>query len=66
MKPSNQSPWEDDDLEAMLMDRIEDLFEKLILDMFLRILCRLSEKKQHLPPPLCYRTNCDMRDNIPF
>ena len=48
------------------LDRIEGMLENLLLTTILNVLNQLHKKQQRLPLPLCYNTDCQSRDNIPF
>ena len=63
---TGQSEYETAQIEARMMDHIEQLLEQMILDTIHGIVCRLCEKVKNLPSTVCYKNNCHMRDNIPF
>jgi len=46
--------------------KIADLLEQLVLDMFLSALGKICEKQEQARESICYKTNCPMRDDIPF
>jgi hypothetical protein len=46
--------------------RIADLLEQLVLDMFLSALGKICENQEQTRESVCYKTNCPMRDGIPF
>ena len=53
-----------EDVRQLKTERIATLLEQTLLDTVLSILCRLSEHQR--PLPICYKTDCSMRDDIPF
>lgn len=63
---TGKSEYETAEIEARVMDHIEELLERMILDTIHGIFCRLSEKIKNLPPTVCYKDDCHKRDNIPF
>ena len=48
------------------MQRITDLIEQVPTDTALAVLYRLADNRKLLPPVICYKQDCPMRDNIPF
>jgi len=52
------------------MGTIEEILEQIILDTFISVLIKLSERNElfakQYRPWKCYRTDCEKRDNIPF
>ena len=63
---TGQSEYETAEIEARMMDHIEELLERMVLDTIHGIFCMLSEKVKSMPSTVCYKNNCHMRDNIPF
>lgn len=60
---------EDDEnraIEAQLIERIEDLIERVFLETVFDFLNRMLENKKSIRPPVCYRSDCQRRDEIPF
>lgn len=56
----------DDAFEAQLMERIEEMIERIVLETVFDLLGRFLENKKSLRPPICYRSDCQRRDEIPF
>jgi hypothetical protein len=52
------------------MGTIEEILEQIILDTFISVLIKLSERNElfakQYRPWKCYRTDCEKRDDIPF
>ena len=48
------------------MDRIQAMLEQLVLDTILSVLDKIAEKRTQSPQCLCYRSDCKLRDDIPF
>ncbi|MGA8241475.1 MAG: hypothetical protein WB818_12920 [Desulfobacterales bacterium] len=48
------------------IDRIETMIEEFALDTILSILYRISENRKQLPQVICYKSDCPLRDHIPF
>jgi len=52
------------------MGTIEEILEQIILDTFISVLIKLSERNElfakQYRPWKCYRTDCEKRENIPF
>lgn len=48
------------------MDRILAMLEQVVLDLVLSVLDRITEKHSNSPQCLCYRSDCQSRDDIPF
>ena len=48
------------------IDRIQAMLEQVILDIVLSVLDRITEKHTQLPQCICYKSDCHMRDPIPF
>ena len=60
---------EDDEnraLEAQLVERVEELIERMFLETVFDFLNRMLENKKSIRPPVCYRSDCQRRDEIPF
>ena len=55
-----------EDIQQLKIERIAELIEQALLDTALAVLSRLSERQQQLPLPICFKTDCPMRDVIPF
>ncbi len=53
-------------IKELKIQRITDLIEQVLIDTALSVLYRLAENKKLRPPVLCYKDDCQMRDNIPF
>lgn len=53
-------------LEAQLIERIEELIERVFLETVFDFLNRILENKKNIRPPVCYRSDCQRRDEIPF
>lgn len=45
---------------------IADLIQQVLTDTALSVLYRLADNRKLRPPVICYRSDCPMRDNIPF
>ena len=52
--------------EAQLMERIEDMIERVVLETVFNLLEKFLDNKKSLRPPVCYRSDCQRRDDIPF
>lgn len=48
------------------IERIEAMIEDLALDAVLSVLYRISEKRRQLSQMICYKSDCPLRDSIPF
>ena len=52
------------------MGTFEEILEQLILDAFISVAIKLSERNElfakQYRPWKCYRTDCEKRDDIPF
>ena len=48
------------------MDRIQAMLEQIVLDTVLSVLDKITEKNDQAPQCVCYKSDCLMRDNIPF
>ena len=48
------------------IERIEAMLEQLALDTVLSVLYRISEKRKQLPQVICYKSDCPLRNDIPF
>ena len=55
-----------EDFSEQKLDRIEAMIEDLALDTVLSVLYRISEKRKQLPQMICYKSDCPLRDEIPF
>jgi len=55
-----------EDFSEQKLERIEAMIEDLALDTVLSILYRISEKRKQLPQVICYKSDCPLRDDIPF
>lgn len=55
-----------EDFSEQKLDRIETMIEEFALDTVLSILHRISEKRKQLPKVICYKSDCPLRDEIPF
>jgi hypothetical protein len=53
-----------EDVRQLKTEHLATLLEQTLLDTVLNVLCRLSERQR--PLPICYKTDCPMRDDIPF
>lgn len=42
------------------------LLEQLLTDTVLNVLYRLAERQKQLPQLICYKSDCLLRDEIPF
>lgn len=45
---------------------IENMLEQLILDSFLTALRKICGNQEQTRQSICYKTDCPMRDHIPF
>jgi len=52
--------------EAQLMDRIGEMIECVILETVFNLLGNFLDNKKNQRPPVCYRSDCKRRDEIPF
>lgn len=48
------------------ISKIEGLLEQLILDSFLTALRKISDNREQAWNLICHKTDCPMRDDIPF
>ena len=66
--PIHKSSVDEDDaaFEAQLMKRIEDMIERVVLETAFDLLGKFLDNKKSLRPPICYRSDCQRRDDIPF
>ena len=52
------------------MDTIQEILEELVLDAFINVLIKVSERNQVFSKQYqswkCYRPDCTQRDDIPF
>ena len=55
-----------EDFSEQKLDRIETMIEEFALDTVLSILHRISENRKQLPQVICYKSDCPLRDEIPF
>ena len=56
-----------EDFSEQKLERIETMIEDLALDTVLSVLYRISEKRKQLPGKvICYKSDCPLRDDIPF
>ena len=55
-----------EDFSEQKLERIEAMIEDLALDTVLSIVYRISEKRKQLPQVICYKSDCPLRDDIPF
>jgi len=66
MKTSQKLNMDDAVLEAQLMERIEKLIQQTILETIFDFLNQMIAHKKSLRPPVCYKSDCQNRDEIPF
>jgi len=57
---------DDDAFEAQLLERIEEMIERVVLETVFNLLGRFLDNKKSQRPPVCYRSDCQRRDEIPF
>lgn len=57
---------ETEDITEQKTGKIEELIEQLVLDMLLSVLAKICENQRQIRQSICYKTNCPMRDDIPF
>ncbi|MFZ0725258.1 MAG: hypothetical protein WAM61_05670 [Desulfobacterales bacterium] len=55
-----------EDFSEQKLERIETMIEDLALDTLLSVLYKISEKRKQLPQVICYKSDCPLRDDIPF
>lgn len=55
-----------EEIAAQKMNHIEALIEQIILDTIIAASCRILENREKASENICYRSNCTMRDSIPF
>jgi hypothetical protein len=53
-------------IKNLKTQRIADLIEQVLTDTALAVLYRLADNRKLRPPVICYKSDCPMRDNIPF
>lgn len=53
-------------IKNLKTQRITELIEQVLTDTTLAVLYRLADKSKLRPPVICYKSDCPMRDNIPF
>lgn len=51
------------DLKAQ---KIADLIEEVLTITALDVLSRLAQRQKYRPSTICYKTDCPLRDVIPF
>lgn len=55
----------DASLTPQLQDKIEEMVERVVLETILNLLERFLDTRKLLRP-VCYRSDCKNRDEIPF
>lgn len=53
-------------LQSLMADRIGEMVEHVLLETIFDLLGRYLDKKKSGRPPVCYRSDCKYRDEIPF
>lgn len=46
--------------------KLADLLEEILTNTALDLLSQLAQRQNHLPSTICYKTDCPLRDVIPF
>lgn len=64
---SRKSALDQDDVafEAQLTEKIEEMIERIILETVMNLMDRFLDTRKSLRP-VCYRSDCPKRDEIPF
>lgn len=57
---------DDETIKELKSEKIAELFEQILTNAFLDILSRLDQRQKYHPSLICYKTDCQSRDNIPF
>ena len=55
-----------EEITEQKISNIENMLEQLILDSLLAALRKIYDNHEQTRQAICYKTNCPMRDDIPF
>jgi hypothetical protein len=58
--------FESEEISAHKMGRLEDMIEQLVFDTLLAVLNKIGENQAQVRQTICYKSDCPLRDDIPF
>ncbi len=58
--------FEAEEISAQKMGRLEDMIEQLVFDTLIAVLYKIDENQAQARQTIRYKSDCPLRDNIPF